>query len=113
MREVMHHIEEPDHQSAGCGGAVACPEEAALPRHWMRDFYLADLCLESQENSEALGRLQARGLYCMRGYKLWVRLGKVVQHPSRRECRSREVCQQLFILGLLLCTIKPIAYHEF
>lgn len=33
--------------------------EVGLPRHWMRDFFLASLCLEVQENQEALSRLQA------------------------------------------------------
>lgn len=32
--------------------------EVDLPRHWMRDFFLASLCLEVQENQEALSRLQ-------------------------------------------------------
>ena len=32
--------------------------EVGLPRHWMRDFFLASLCLEVQENQEALSRLQ-------------------------------------------------------
>ena len=32
--------------------------EVSLPRHWMRDFFLASLCLEVQENQEALSRLQ-------------------------------------------------------
>jgi hypothetical protein len=30
----------------------------ALPSHWMRDFFLAGLCLELQHNAEALSRLQ-------------------------------------------------------
>ena len=30
----------------------------ALPQHWMRDFFLASLCLDLQHNEEALGRLQ-------------------------------------------------------
>lgn len=29
-----------------------------LPAHWVRDFFLASLCLEMQHNSEALSRLQ-------------------------------------------------------
>jgi len=32
--------------------------EVGLPRHWMRDFFLASLCLEVQENQEGLSRLQ-------------------------------------------------------
>ena len=32
--------------------------EVGLPRHWMRDFFLASLCLETQENQEGLSRLQ-------------------------------------------------------
>ena len=32
--------------------------EVGLPCHWMRDFFLASLCLEVQENEEALSRLQ-------------------------------------------------------
>ena len=32
--------------------------ELSLPRHWVRDFYHASLCLEMQENQEALSRLQ-------------------------------------------------------
>lgn len=44
--------------------ALAAGQDAALaadlPRHWARDFHLAQLSLEAQENDEALGRLQAR-----------------------------------------------------
>jgi anaphase-promoting complex subunit 8 len=29
-----------------------------MPAHWMRDFFLAELCLEMQHNSEGLSRLQ-------------------------------------------------------
>ena len=47
--------------AAGVDAAVA----ADLPRHWARDFYLAQLSLEAQENDEALGRLQARLLTCL------------------------------------------------
>lgn len=32
--------------------------DVGLPRHWMRDFFLASLCLEVQENQEGLSRLQ-------------------------------------------------------
>ncbi len=32
--------------------------EVGLPHHWMRDFFLASLCLEVQENQEGLSRLQ-------------------------------------------------------
>ena len=32
--------------------------EVGLPRHWMRDFFLASVCLEVQENQEGLSRLQ-------------------------------------------------------
>jgi hypothetical protein len=32
--------------------------DALLPRHWMRDFFLASLCLEVQHNAEGLSRLQ-------------------------------------------------------
>ncbi len=48
--------------------ALAAGQDAAaaahLPRHWARDFYLAQLSLEAQENDEALGRLQARCPAC-------------------------------------------------
>lgn len=37
--------------------------EVGLPRHWMRDFFLASLCLEVQENQEALSRLQVCIMY--------------------------------------------------
>ena len=40
------------------GGADAPMADPTLPRHWMREFYLASLCLESRENAEGLGRLQ-------------------------------------------------------
>ena len=29
----------------------------ALPQHWMRDFFLASLCLDLQHNEGGLGRL--------------------------------------------------------
>ena len=32
--------------------------EVGLPRHWMRDFFLASVCLQVQENQEGLSRLQ-------------------------------------------------------
>lgn len=34
--------------------------DVGLPRHWMRDFFLASLCLEVQENQEGLSRLQVQ-----------------------------------------------------
>ncbi|KAK9814160.1 hypothetical protein WJX72_001350 [[Myrmecia] bisecta] len=39
---------------------VDCDVQAglSLPRHWMREFFLVSLCLESQQNEEGLGRLQ-------------------------------------------------------
>lgn len=40
------------------GGADAPLADPTLPKHWMREFYLASLCLESRENEEGLGRLQ-------------------------------------------------------
>ena len=44
--------------------AVLCGEkdgirDVSLPQHWMRDFFLAHLCLEMQHNAEGLSRLQA------------------------------------------------------
>ena len=42
--------------------------DVGLPRHWMRDFFLASLCLEVQENQEGLSRLQVPAsvqAYCM------------------------------------------------
>ena len=30
----------------------------ATPQHWMRDFFLASLCLDLSHNAEALSRLQ-------------------------------------------------------
>jgi anaphase-promoting complex subunit 8 len=33
--------------------------DVTLPQHWMRDFFLAHLCLEMQHNAEGLSRLQA------------------------------------------------------
>lgn len=44
-----------------CGQAEGDP---GLPRHWTRDFYLAHVCLDAQENDEALGRLQVPVLDC-------------------------------------------------
>lgn len=40
-----------------------CPNPAsvanlALPAHWAREFFLAALCLEQQQNQEALSKLQ-------------------------------------------------------
>ncbi len=46
--------------AALAAGADAGDPAADLPRHWARDFHLAHLALEAQENDEALGRLQAR-----------------------------------------------------
>ena len=40
------------------GGADAPLADPTLPKHWMREFYLASLCLESRENEEGLSRLQ-------------------------------------------------------
>lgn len=40
-----------------CSGAEGL-RELEMPAHWMRDFFLADLCLEMQHNSEGLSRLQ-------------------------------------------------------
>ena len=42
--------------------------EVGLPRHWMRDFFLASLCLETQENQEGLSRLQV-GLLSLSQFK--------------------------------------------
>ena len=42
------------------GGADAPLADPTLPKHWMRDFYLASLCLQSRENEEGLGRLQVQ-----------------------------------------------------
>ena len=50
--------------------------EVGLPRHWMRDFFLASLCLEVQENQEGLSRLQVvlpaicNELLCITAYNL-------------------------------------------
>ena len=62
VSQLIHNKLTSGMTTTGCGvgpAAFAAAEDATLPRHWMRDFYLADLCLESQENSESLGRLQA------------------------------------------------------
>jgi len=45
-------------QQVASGGADAPLADSTLPKHWMRDFYLASLCLQSRENEEGLGRLQ-------------------------------------------------------
>ncbi len=34
--------------------------DLTLPQHWMRDFFLAHLCLEMQHNAEGLSRLQVQ-----------------------------------------------------
>ena len=42
--------------------------DLTLPQHWMRDFFLAHLCLEMQHNAEGLSRLQvqhARSTLCL------------------------------------------------
>jgi len=44
--------------------------EVALPRHWMRNFFLAAHCLETQHNQEALSRLQVRARRVIEGF--WV-----------------------------------------
>lgn len=38
--------------------------DAALPRHWMRSFFLIHVCVEGQENEEALGRLSVSSILC-------------------------------------------------
>jgi hypothetical protein len=43
---------------AALDGGTEVEADASLPRHWARDFYLVHVCLEAQENDEALGRLQ-------------------------------------------------------
>lgn len=46
---------------AAPGQELASSEaDTAMPRHWTRDFHLVHICLETQENDEALGRLQVR-----------------------------------------------------
>lgn len=42
----------------GAGSSGPGEGDPGLPRHWARDFYLAHVCLDAQENDEALGRLQ-------------------------------------------------------
>ena len=32
--------------------------ELPMPQHWMRNFFMATLCLEKQLNEEALARLE-------------------------------------------------------
>lgn len=39
-------------------GSADLDADSSLPRHWMRNFFLAYVCVEGQENEEALGRLQ-------------------------------------------------------
>ena len=41
-------------------GSADLDADSALPRHWMRNFFLAHVCVEGQENEEALGRLSVR-----------------------------------------------------
>lgn len=36
--------------------------DSALPAHWMRNFYLTHVCVEGQENEEALGRLSVKSI---------------------------------------------------
>ena len=45
---------------AALRGSAELDADAALPRHWMRSFFLAHVCVEGQENEEALGRLSVR-----------------------------------------------------
>ena len=47
---------------AALRGSAELDADAALPRHWMRNFFLAHVCVEGQENEEALGRLSVRAL---------------------------------------------------
>ena len=42
---------------AALRGSAELDADTALPRHWMRSFFLAHVCVEGQENEEALGRL--------------------------------------------------------
>lgn len=46
--------------AAAPGQELAPDADASMPRHWTREFHLVHICLETQENDEALGRLQAR-----------------------------------------------------
>ena len=41
-------------------GGADVDADSALPRHWMRNFFLTHVCVEGQENEEALGRLSVR-----------------------------------------------------
>ena len=43
-------------------GSADLDADSALPRHWMRNFFLTHVCVEGQENEEALGRLAVRFL---------------------------------------------------
>ncbi|EIE22594.1 TPR-like protein [Coccomyxa subellipsoidea C-169] len=45
--------------AAAPGQELAPDADASMPRHWTREFHLVHICLETQENDEALGRLQS------------------------------------------------------
>ena len=56
--------------------------EVDLPRHWMRDFFLASLCLEVQENQEALSRLQVSLQLDLGGHVMWLMQGQQLLYGS-------------------------------
>ena len=52
-------------------GSAELDADSALPRHWLRNFFLTHVCVEGQENEEALGRLSVRSMSCPSTLKLW------------------------------------------
>jgi len=67
--------------------------EVGLPRHWMRDFFLASLCLEVQENQEGLSRLQVILL---------------TNNPVACHCNAHTMAEQPASVPGLLQTFKTV-----
>lgn len=62
--------------------------DLTLPQHWMRDFFLAHLCLEMQHNAEGLSRLQVvlHAAPCMAVVPQW--------RPSNKHAHCKLCCMQ-------------------
>ena len=57
-------------------GSADLDADSALPRHWMRNFFLTHVCVEGQENEEALGRLSVRPSFaCL--HVRYIRVGRL------------------------------------
>ena len=82
-----------------CLDREATPE-LSLPSHWVRDFYHASLCLEMQENQEALSRLQVGR------HSAWLWVSWVLLRQLAAALRSMGLLDLVWAGGLLICAAR-------